>query len=201
MPRHCSRWRNTGGFRRDPNKACSNVLAGRSKGMAVDAFRQRWGKVSGQDMKHLADAMDVLAGAMDTGAGYVTTCKAAVIAGLGAAAAAVAGGLIGAVFWRHDRSRRRPLRAPPGSPRRPRPSPEPGPHPSGPPRRAAARASQRPTGPPSRAASPQVGAWDVPRSRHFSDDGGGPSSRPRSLAAEPAGTVGSTSEREAPCAP
>ncbi|WP_158708687.1 hypothetical protein [Streptomyces bikiniensis] len=78
----------------------------------MDTFRQRWGKVSGQDMKHLADAMDVLAGAMDTGAGYVTTCKAAVIAGLGAAAAAVAGGLIGAVFWRHDRSRRRPLRGP-----------------------------------------------------------------------------------------
>ncbi|MFB4427057.1 nucleic acid/nucleotide deaminase domain-containing protein [Streptomyces sp. QL37] len=83
---------------RDANKACSNVLAGRSKGLAVDAFRQRWGKVSGQDMKHLADAMDLLAGAMDTGAGYVTTCKVAVIADLSAAAAAVAGGLIGAIF-------------------------------------------------------------------------------------------------------
>nr|WP_037831685.1 hypothetical protein [Streptomyces sp. NRRL S-325] len=82
---------------RDANKACSNVLAGRSKGLAVDAFRQRWGKVSGQDMKHLADAMDLLAGAMDTGAGYVTTCKIAVIADL-SAAAAVAGGLIGAIF-------------------------------------------------------------------------------------------------------
>ncbi|MCX4514513.1 hypothetical protein OHA27_30155 [Streptomyces sp. NBC_01619] len=83
---------------RDANKACSNVLAGRSKGVAVDAFRQRWGKVSGQDMKHLADAMDLLAGAMDTGAGYVTTCKVAVIADLGTAAAAVTGGLIGAIF-------------------------------------------------------------------------------------------------------
>lgn len=83
---------------RDANKACSNVLAGRSKGVAVDAFRQRWGKVSGQDMKHLADAMDLLAGAMDTGAGYVTTCKVAVIADLSAAAAAVAGGVIGAIF-------------------------------------------------------------------------------------------------------
>ncbi|MET9438731.1 nucleic acid/nucleotide deaminase domain-containing protein [Streptomyces sp. NPDC006551] len=83
---------------RDANKACSNVTAGRSKGLAVDAFKQRWGKVSGQDMKHLADAMDLLAGAMDTGAGYVTTCKVAVIADLGAAAAAVTGGIVGAIF-------------------------------------------------------------------------------------------------------
>ncbi|WP_405509930.1 hypothetical protein OG323_32195 [Streptomyces cyaneofuscatus] len=83
---------------RDADKACSNVLAGRSRGKAVDAFRQRWGKVSGQDMKHLADAIDLLADAMDTGAGYVTTCKVAVIADLSAAAAAVTGGLVGAFF-------------------------------------------------------------------------------------------------------
>jgi hypothetical protein len=73
-------------------------VAGRSKGLAVDAFKQRWGKVSGQDMKYLADAMDLLADSMDTGAGYVTTCKVVVIADLGTAAAAVTGGLIGAIF-------------------------------------------------------------------------------------------------------
>ncbi|NUK27624.1 WXG100-like domain-containing protein [Streptomyces lunaelactis] len=83
---------------RDANRACSNVVAGRSKGLAVDAFKQRWGKVSGQDMKYLADAMDLLADAMDTGARYVTTCKVAVIADLSAAAASIAGGIIGAIF-------------------------------------------------------------------------------------------------------
>lgn len=83
---------------RNANRACSHVTAGRSKGEAVDAFKTRWGKVSGQDMKNLAKAADVLADTMDTGAGYVTGCKLAVIASLTASAASIVGSVIGAFF-------------------------------------------------------------------------------------------------------
>ncbi|NWF29409.1 hypothetical protein HW130_24655 [Streptomyces sp. PKU-EA00015] len=83
---------------RDSNKACSNVTAGKSKGAAVDAFKTRWGKVSGQDMKNLATAVDVLADAMDSGAGYVTTCKYVIIGDLTAAAATITGSVIAAFF-------------------------------------------------------------------------------------------------------
>ncbi|MFE2746680.1 nucleic acid/nucleotide deaminase domain-containing protein [Streptomyces scopuliridis] len=83
---------------RDANKACSNITAGKSKGIAVDAFKTRWGKVSGQDMKNLASAVDILADAMDTGAGYVTTCKYVIIADLTAAAATITGSVIAAFF-------------------------------------------------------------------------------------------------------
>lgn len=80
------------------DRACSHITAGRSKGEAVDAFKQRWGKVSGQDMKNLAKAVDVLAGAMDSGATYVTTCKLAIIGNVTASAATVTGGIVGAFF-------------------------------------------------------------------------------------------------------
>ncbi|MEU9608246.1 hypothetical protein AB0E05_27895, partial [Streptomyces sp. NPDC048057] len=80
------------------NKACGHVTEGKSKGHAVDAFKTRWGKVSGQDMKNLADAVDVLAGALDTGAGYVEVCKYAIIADVTASAAVITAGLVGAFF-------------------------------------------------------------------------------------------------------
>ncbi|MEU5977428.1 nucleic acid/nucleotide deaminase domain-containing protein [Streptomyces sp. NPDC047315] len=80
------------------NKACANVTEGKSQGHAVDAFKTRWGKVSGQDMKNLADAVDVLAGALDTGAGYVEVCKYAIIADVTASAAVITAGLVGAFF-------------------------------------------------------------------------------------------------------
>ncbi|GAA2452208.1 nucleic acid/nucleotide deaminase domain-containing protein [Streptomyces macrosporus] len=80
------------------NRACSHVTAGKSKGQAVDAFRQRWGTVSGQDMKKLADAVDVLAGVMDTGADYVVACKLAIIANVTTTIATATGGVIGAIF-------------------------------------------------------------------------------------------------------
>ncbi|MFP8886062.1 WXG100-like domain-containing protein [Streptomyces mangrovi] len=80
------------------NRACSHVTAGSSKGEAVDAFKLRWGKVSGQDMKNLAKAVDVLADAMDSGAGYVTTCKLSIIGSLTTAAVSITGSAIAAFF-------------------------------------------------------------------------------------------------------
>ncbi|MFF0447626.1 nucleic acid/nucleotide deaminase domain-containing protein [Streptomyces sp. NPDC004609] len=80
------------------NKACATVTDGKSRGHAVDAFRTRWGKVSGQDMKNLADAVDVLAGALDSGAGFVEVCKYAIIADVTASAVAIGAGIVGAFF-------------------------------------------------------------------------------------------------------
>ncbi|GAA3620493.1 nucleic acid/nucleotide deaminase domain-containing protein [Streptomyces chitinivorans] len=80
------------------NRACSHITAGSSKGEAVDAFKLRWGKVSGQDMKNLAKAVDVLADAMDSGAGYVTTCKLSIIGSLTTAAVSITGSAIAAFF-------------------------------------------------------------------------------------------------------
>ncbi|MFP8905430.1 WXG100-like domain-containing protein [Streptomyces atacamensis] len=80
------------------NRACSHVTAGSSKGEAVDAFKLRWGKVSGQDMKNLAKAVDVLADAMDSGASYVTTCKLSIIGSLTTAAVSITGSVVAAFF-------------------------------------------------------------------------------------------------------
>lgn len=71
------------------NRACSHVTAGRSKGKAVDAFGQRWGKLSGHDMRALATAANLLADTAEAASTYVVSAKIAVYTELASAAAAV----------------------------------------------------------------------------------------------------------------
>ncbi|MEU5977425.1 nucleic acid/nucleotide deaminase domain-containing protein [Streptomyces sp. NPDC047315] len=80
------------------SKAASPVTEGKSQGQAVDAFRKRWGKVSGHDMKNFASGLDVLANVMDAGALCVEGCKYVIIGDVAASAVTITAGVVGAFF-------------------------------------------------------------------------------------------------------
>ncbi|WP_326771352.1 nucleic acid/nucleotide deaminase domain-containing protein [Streptomyces sp. NBC_01445] len=80
------------------NKACSHIVAGRSKGKTVDALDRRWGKLTTKDLTTFIKALDDLADALDDCAGFIEGCKIACIAELSTAAAAATAGVIGMFF-------------------------------------------------------------------------------------------------------
>ncbi|PRH79293.1 hypothetical protein C6N75_10205 [Streptomyces solincola] len=83
---------------RDGNKACSHIVAGRSKGHTVNAIDRRWGKLTTKDLATFAKALDELGDALDDCAGFIEGCKIACIAELSATAAAATAGVIGMFF-------------------------------------------------------------------------------------------------------
>jgi len=82
----------------DGNKACSHIVAGRSKGKTVDAIDRRWGKLTTKDLATFIKALDDLAEALDDCAGFIEGCKIACIAELSATAATATAGVIGMFF-------------------------------------------------------------------------------------------------------
>ncbi|GAA1733026.1 hypothetical protein GCM10009680_86960 [Streptomyces yatensis] len=80
------------------NKACSHLVAGRSKGKTVDAIDRRWGKLTTKDLSTFVKALDALADALDDCAGFIEGCKIACIAELSATAATATAGIIGMFF-------------------------------------------------------------------------------------------------------
>ncbi|MGY3205334.1 nucleic acid/nucleotide deaminase domain-containing protein [Streptomyces sp. TE5632] len=80
------------------NKACSHIVAGRSKGKTVDAIDRRWGKLTTKDLTTFIKGLDDLAEALDDCAGFIEGCKIACIAELSATAATATAGVIGMFF-------------------------------------------------------------------------------------------------------
>uniref|UniRef100_A0AAU1TY94 Outer membrane channel protein CpnT-like N-terminal domain-containing protein n=1 Tax=Streptomyces sp. NBC_00119 TaxID=2975659 RepID=A0AAU1TY94_9ACTN len=80
------------------NKACSHIVAGRSKGKTVDALDRRWGKLTTKDLNTFIKGLDDLADALDDCAGFIEGCKIACIAELSTTAAAATAGVIGMFF-------------------------------------------------------------------------------------------------------
>lgn len=80
------------------NTACSNIVAGRSKGLTVKAIDRRWGKLTTKDLSTFIKALDNLADALDDCAFLVEGCKIACIAELSTTAAAATAGIIGMFF-------------------------------------------------------------------------------------------------------
>ncbi|MGW7361057.1 WXG100-like domain-containing protein [Streptomyces sp. NPDC054802] len=80
------------------NKACSHIVAGRSRGKTVDAIDRRWGKLTTKDLSTFVKALDDLADALDDCAGFIEGCKIACITELTATAAAATAGIIGMFF-------------------------------------------------------------------------------------------------------
>jgi hypothetical protein len=80
------------------NRACSHIVAGKSKGRTVQAIDRRWGKLTTKDLRTFIEALDDLAGALDDCAGFIEGCKIACIAELSATAATATAGVIGMFF-------------------------------------------------------------------------------------------------------
>jgi hypothetical protein len=80
------------------NRACSHIVAGKSKGETVKAIDRRWGKLTTRDLATFAKGCDDLADALDECAGLILTCKIAIIAKLTATAATATAGVIGMFF-------------------------------------------------------------------------------------------------------
>ena len=80
------------------NRACSYIVAGKSKGKTVQAIDRRWGKLTTKDLTTFSNALDDLADALDDCAGFIEGCKIACITELGIAAGTATAGVIGMVF-------------------------------------------------------------------------------------------------------
>ncbi|NGO75228.1 hypothetical protein G6045_05975 [Streptomyces sp. YC504] len=80
------------------NRACSHLVAGKSKGATVQAIDRRWGKLTTRDLATFSRSLDDLADALDDCAGFIEGCKIACIAELSATAAAATAGVIGMFF-------------------------------------------------------------------------------------------------------
>lgn len=80
------------------NEACSNIVAGRSRGSTVNSIDRRWGKLTTKDLSTFIKALDNLAGALDDCAFFIEGCKVACIAELSTTAAAATVGIIGMFF-------------------------------------------------------------------------------------------------------
>ncbi|CAL9282666.1 nucleic acid/nucleotide deaminase domain-containing protein [Streptomyces sp. NPDC050585] len=80
------------------NKACSHIVAGRSKGKTVDAIDRRWGKLTTKDLSTFSKSLDDLADALDDCASFIEGCKIACIAELSATAATATAGVVGMFF-------------------------------------------------------------------------------------------------------
>ncbi|MGI5403632.1 nucleic acid/nucleotide deaminase domain-containing protein [Streptomyces sp. CA-135486] len=83
---------------KEGNNACSNIVAGKSKGKTVTAIDKRWGKLTTKDLTTFAKGCDDLAGALDDCADLIVGCKIAVITELSTTAAAATAGVIGMFF-------------------------------------------------------------------------------------------------------
>lgn len=83
---------------KEGNKACSHIVAGKSKGATVNAIDRRWGKLTTRDLATFANGCDDLAGALDECATLIVGCKVAIIGHLTATAATATAGVIGMFF-------------------------------------------------------------------------------------------------------
>ncbi|MEU4493452.1 nucleic acid/nucleotide deaminase domain-containing protein [Streptomyces sp. NPDC023998] len=83
---------------KEGNNACSNIVAGKSKGKTVTAIDKRWGKLTTKDLTTFAKGCDDLARALDDCADLIVGCKIAVITELSTTAAAATAGVIGMFF-------------------------------------------------------------------------------------------------------
>lgn len=80
------------------NRACSHIVAGKSRGKTVQAIDRRWGKLTTKDLATFSKALDDLAGALDDCAGFIEGCKIACITELGIAAGTATAGVVGMFF-------------------------------------------------------------------------------------------------------
>ncbi|MEW2556220.1 WXG100-like domain-containing protein [Streptomyces zhihengii] len=83
---------------KEGNKACSHIVAGKSKGATVNAIDRRWGKLTTRDLATFAKGCDDLAGALDQCADLIVGCKIAIIGKLTATAATATAGVVGMFF-------------------------------------------------------------------------------------------------------
>ncbi|MDH2389362.1 nucleic acid/nucleotide deaminase domain-containing protein [Streptomyces sp. HNM0663] len=82
----------------DGNRACSHIVAGKSKGKTVDAIDRRWGKLTTKDITQFAKGLDDLGDALDDCAVLIEGCKAVCVAELTATAATATAGIVGMFF-------------------------------------------------------------------------------------------------------